>query len=217
MKPYDAYLFDWDGTIARTMEVWIEVVREAFEWQGMTDVTDDDIVQTFGNLRTKATELGVTPERIEEFDKMVGDLSHAKVPYAPAYEGALEAIESLKSQGKRLALITTDWRRNVDAKLVHNNLESCFDVVITGDDVKAPKPDPEGILRALEEIGVSKENAVMIGDSPHDLGAARQAGIDSILFYPPSHQLFYRLGSLEHEKPTHIISDLRDIVTREEA
>ena len=215
MKQYDAYLFDWDGTIARTLEMWLEVMRTIFTQFGKADITDDEIVQSFGNVKQKAFEYGIRTEDFEDFDRLLGDLSHAKVPYAAVYDGALDVLETLRNQRKKLALITTDWRRNVNVKLAHNNLNSSFDVVITGDEVSTHKPSPEGINRALAELGVHHEKAVMIGDSPHDVGAAKNAGIDSILFYPPSHELFYKLSTFDGDRPTYIVSDLRDIVAME--
>ena len=214
MKDYDAYLFDWDGTIARTLEMWLELMRTLFVRFGKPDITDDEIVQSLGNVKQKVLEYGIKPDDLEEFTQLLNELSHAKVPYAEAYEGALEALQTLRNQGKKTALISTDWRRNVDVKLTHNNLESSFDVVISGDDVQSHKPNPEGINRALAELGVPREKAVMIGDSPHDLGAAKNAGIDSILFYPLSHELFYKLSTFDSEQPTYMVSDLRDIVRR---
>jgi len=213
MKSYQAYLFDWDGTIARTLEVWLEVMREAFSRYSLSELSDDELVQAFGRWQPSARDYGVPAEDIVGFDQLVNDLSHAKVPYAPVYPAALETLEALKEQGKELALVTTDWQRNVNEKLAHNNLQGTFGTIISGDDVRSHKPDPQGILAALDQIGIEKDQAVMIGDSPHDLDAANNAGIDSVLFYPPSHQLFYELGDLQESQPTYIISDLHELLT----
>ena len=52
----------------------------------------------------------------------------------------------------------------------------------------------------------------MIGDTEKDVGAANNAGIDSILFFPPEHKRFYDIDKLKKHKPTHIVSDFRHII-----
>jgi phosphoglycolate phosphatase-like HAD superfamily hydrolase len=64
----------------------------------------------------------------------------------------------------------------------------------------------------LPAFGGTKSQAVMIGDSDKDLGAANNAGIDSILFYPPEHKKFYDLDKLRQLGPTYIVDDFRKIV-----
>ena len=55
-------------------------------------------------------------------------------------------------------------------------LEKWIDCKVTGDDVRQYKPDPEGIFKALEAIGVPPEKSLMVGDSPKDVEAGRVAG-----------------------------------------
>jgi phosphoglycolate phosphatase-like HAD superfamily hydrolase len=54
---------------------------------------------------------------------------------------------------------------------------------------------------------------LMVGDSASDIQAAKSAGIDSVLFYPPAHETFYVFQDLQLLQPTHTIHDLRAIVT----
>lgn len=212
MKTYEAYLFDWDGTLARTLEIWLEVMRSVFEEYGLESLSDDEIVASFGNVNNVALALGIPQSKMAQLHSRVHEMALVEVPYAEVYEGAIETINKLKNNGKKVALISTDHRSSIDIKLSHNSLEDFFDVVVSGDEVKSHKPDPEGINYVLSTLGVKPHDSVMIGDSPHDLGAARNAGIDSILFYPPSHQLFYELGTLRGENPTHIITNLREML-----
>ncbi len=92
------------------------------------------------------------------------------------------------------------------------DLTRFFQVIIAGDDTKNHKPHPEPLERAIERMGGTKEQAVMIGDSDKDLGAAKNAGVDSILFYPDEHKKFYDLSKLKAHEPTHIVSDFRQIL-----
>lgn len=205
MKKYDLYLFDWDGTLGRTLELWLNVIHDQFKRHGIIDITDSDVVESLGRLKPVAERLGMQPEQLESFLAAVQKDANTLALDVALYEGASELLDTLKNSGAKLALITTNWRESVDIMLSNHELESLFDIVISGDEVTMHKPDPEGIHTVLKTLKVPKSRAVMIGDSAHDLGAAQNAGIDSILFYPPSHQLFYDLKALKAYKPTYII------------
>jgi pyrophosphatase PpaX len=211
VKDYDAYLFDWDGTIVRTIEAWIEVVRQAFADYDITDVSDDKIVESLGKLKPVATELGLSGERLNDFMGHTEKLSHQAIPNADLYEGALTTLEHLKNSHKKLGLITSSWQTTLTLLLEKHDLAGLFDVVISGDDVERTKPDPEGINKALATLGVEKDDAVMIGDTEHDMHAAKNAGIDAILFYPPSHQLFYDLTVLTGHNPAKVIAGWEEL------
>ncbi len=62
------------------------------------------------------------------------------------------------------------------------DLLTLLDVVIGGDDVRRQKPDPEPIFKALNLLGVKPENACFVGDTVHDIKAAKLAGCIPIGF-----------------------------------
>jgi HAD superfamily hydrolase (TIGR01509 family) len=205
MKQYDAYLFDWDGTLGRTLETWLEVMHTQFKRYGIHGLSDTDVVKSFGRLKYADKDFGIPSAQLEKFKTDVQNDARKHAATTPLYQGVLPMLERLQNNGRKLALITTNWREAVDIMLKNSELEKFFSVVISGDEVKTPKPDPEGVLSAISTLGVSKERTVMLGDSPHDLEAASNAGIDSILYYPLSHQLFYELTALQKFNPTYVI------------
>ncbi len=211
MKDYDAYLFDWDGTLARSLEVWLEIKRELYHSHGL-ELTDEQIVLSFGRVRVTLQEMAVSNAIIDKILDQMGKLSSQRIPAAEFYPYAYEMLLALKAKGKKLALITTGWRETIDMILDKHQLHGVFDVVITGGDVKEHKPHPEGILTALKRLGVRKDRAVMLGDSDKDLLAAKNAGVDSMLFYPPSHQIFYDQSYLETCDPQFVISSWQELL-----
>ncbi len=84
--------------------------------------------------------------------------------------------------------------------------------MIANEDTDKHKPDPEPLEKALQLLNGTKQEAIMIGDSDKDIGAATNAGIDSILFYPSEHAKFYKLDELQALNPTHIVDDFRQIL-----
>jgi HAD superfamily hydrolase (TIGR01549 family) len=105
------------------------------------------------------------------------------VKRAEIMEGADKIPEILKQNEIRSAIYTNNTRKTVNLYFNNPKFEFLkFFEFFTRDDVKHPKPNPEGILTILKRKGIPKENTAYIGDSFIDAGAARDAGIRFILF-----------------------------------
>ncbi|MDO4642970.1 MAG: HAD family phosphatase [Cardiobacteriaceae bacterium] len=103
---------------------------------------------------------------------------------APFMPGADVLIHKLHQEGVPLALVTGDFRRNVErdfARSTHPELFEAFDVVITHDDVTQPKPDPQPYLQAAAALGIAPENLLVIEDSPPGIQAAVNAGCRTLI------------------------------------
>lgn len=209
MKEYDAYLFDWDGTLASTLEIWLEIMRQQYEEYGL-HLSDEQIVESFGKLEPVSLKFGIPESKIKQFTAGVQAIANTRVPEAPLFVGVHDVLIGLKQADKKLALISTGWRETITTVLTMHQLRDVFDVVISGDDVRNHKPDPEGILATLEKLDINKGQAVMVGDSDKDLQAASNAGVEGILFYPEKHKLFRDYDYLKGFHPVHVFSNWLD-------
>ena len=90
------------------------------------------------------------------------------------YDGVLDVLEELRGRDVRNGIVTGKSRSSWEITLAEIELGD-FDVVVVDDDVANPKPDPEGILAALDHLGVPPRNAIYVGDSPGDMEAALAA------------------------------------------
>ncbi|HSW99316.1 MAG TPA: HAD family hydrolase [Candidatus Saccharimonadales bacterium] len=212
MDDYDAYFFDWDGTLAQTFRVWMGITRKTLTDYGL-EATDKEIVRNlFGRAPLGLPEYGVPkvdlPQIFAEWDKS----AQAGMPTVPLYPGAKAVLDGLTRRGKHMALITSTVRPTVELTLKLHGLEQTFAFLVTGSDVTAHKPDPEGILYALDKLGVAKGRAVMLGDSEKDIRAANNAGIDSILYFPDVHKDFHNLEQLQADKPTYTIHSWQEFL-----
>lgn len=91
------------------------------------------------------------------------------------YDGVVEGIEWMKAQGYRVACVTNKAEAFTVPLLKDKGLYDYFEVVVSGDTCAEKKPHPMPLLFAAEQLGVSPENALMIGDSRSDVKAARAA------------------------------------------
>jgi len=218
MKSYQYIFFDWDGCLANSLGMWFDAIKSSLDKYNLT-YSDSDIVAMFGDLYNNSLRLGLKKEDFLTFKKMVYSNMDMLCEKVTLYEGAESILRELKSDGKRLALISSGSKNSLEKMLSVTGVDDCFEFVVSGSDVERRKPHPEGIDMALAKLGSKKESTIMVGDSEHDLMAASAAGIDSILFYPDSHKLFYDLEGLRKLNPTYTIKkfeELKELLDSEE-
>lgn len=209
MKQYEYILLDWDGNLAKTLDLWLETFRQVLDEEGFHP-TDEAIASSFGKTDEFFAKLGVKdPKELYERADQIG---RKRLPNVELYPDALEVLQYFRDKGKKTALITASNRANVAHLLDHYNMNNLFDVFIAREDITKQKPDPESLNIAIERLGADPAKSVMIGDSDKDVGAAANAGVDSILFYPPEHTKFYDFEKLKQLSPTHIVDDFREIM-----
>ena len=119
-----------------------------------------------------------TPPLVERFVEIyrtrIADLSRP-------FDGCVEALDSLASAGAVLTVCTNKRTALSIALLDALDLTRHFTAVIGADSAPAPKPDPRHLLTAIEAAGGFPDRALMVGDSAADVGAARGAGVPSIM------------------------------------
>jgi beta-phosphoglucomutase len=173
-----ALLFDFNGTISDDEGVQCAILRELFAAQGrpldeheyfdeLAGRSDPEIVERWlGAGHPAAAE--VLERRAQLFRKRAGDGSTV-----PAH--VREAV--LRAAGRAgLAIVSGAARSEVETVLRAAGLD-VFDVIVSAESVARGKPDPEGYLLALEQLGVRAADAVAIEDAPPGIAAAKAAGL----------------------------------------
>jgi pyrophosphatase PpaX len=212
MSSYDYLLFDWDGTIAKTLNIWSDALKEILAQRGHSFV-ETEIGANYEIFREQNHHLGTA-----EVDYIVNQallLSDDKMPLVELYSDQLKTLALLQQAHKKLGIVTTSKHAIIDALLDKHDMANLFDVVVCGDDVTQQKPHAEPIDTAIRLLSAKKVRTLMIGDSDKDILSARNAGIDSVLFYPPEHKRFHDIAYLKSLNPTYVIesfTELLDIV-----
>lgn len=207
MKKYKYILFDWDGCLAKTLQVWMKAYKTVFAEYGVYP-SEQEIGHHFGDWEGPKY-FGI--KDVEGCIKKIDEIAGEELKKVALYEDARKLLEKLKGN-KSLALLSSSPREILNAAVKHNNLTDYFEVVLAGEDVKNHKPHPEVIEKGLQMLKGAKSKAIIIGDSRKDLEAANNAEIDSILVYPQSHSLFYKFEELKAYKPTYIVNNLSEIL-----
>lgn len=176
-----AVLFDFDGTIADTLPLIFHSFREVFVKYNAKTHSDEEIIAMFGPPEKGIIESHIRPEQREAAFQHYLELYDSKHPeLVKAYPDIVKALQLLKDNGLHLGVVTGKGRDSAEISLRHLELAQYFDVIITGDDVEKPKPDPEGLLKAMDRLHVLPSQTVYIGDSNGDIQAGKQAGVRTI-------------------------------------
>jgi pyrophosphatase PpaX len=209
MKSYQYILLDWDGNLAKTLHIWLQATIDVLNKYGHIH-TETEVINGLPDLQSLMKHLGITDVEgiVDEIKARVQDL----LPNVELYPDALYVLEILKSKGKKLALVSSSNRHLVVHSLTKYNLMKIFEVIVTREDVTHAKPHPEPLEIAINKFKSPKADTIMIGDTDKDIGAANNAGIDSILFFPPEHKRFYDIDKLKEHQPTYIVSDFKEVL-----
>lgn len=178
-----AFLFDCDGTVINTNRLVLNSWRTAtnFFLPGKP-VTDYDIKKYYGQpLEESATllaeEFGVTDYDLKEIADVYWTYHgshHCDIDgLFPTVEGALRA---LKEKGAKIGIVTSGLSANCSKELEGLGVRELFDAIVGADDVTEPKPSPQPALICCQKLGVAPEDAMMIGDSKHDISCGNSAG-----------------------------------------
>jgi phosphoglycolate phosphatase len=179
-----AVLFDFDFTLADSARGAIECVNYALTKMDLPRADNEAIRATIGLSlpATLARLTGLTdPVSTNAFaTRFVERADLRMVELTFLFPDARYLIQELRKQGVKTAIVSTKYRYRIDAILARDGLTESFDVIVGGEDVTRHKPDPEGLETALRCIGISRRDAVYVGDHPVDAMAASTARVSFV-------------------------------------
>jgi pyrophosphatase PpaX len=177
MSKITTVLFDLDGTLINTNDLIISSFLHTLNHYYPDQYEEKDVLQFMGPPLEESFQ-GVDPDRVEEMIERYRTYNLEKHDeLVTEFEGVFETIKTLHENGLKLAIVSTKTRNAVLKGLKLTNLDQFFEVVITLDEVQHAKPHPEPIEKALEELGASASEALMVGDNHHDILAGKNAGV----------------------------------------
>ena len=184
MNKYKVLLFDLDGTLCDTDEMIVQTMQAIYkEFKPVKERTREELYYFSGPpIRdTLANEFpDQDPDYMYDVFKKVSKGFYKDYVYP--YKDEIEILTALKEKGYRLGVVTNKGLPLTIYSLEICHIESLFDVIISADDVAIPKPDPTGINKALEKLGIkNKEEVLYIGDNDIDYVTASNAGVDTLL------------------------------------
>jgi pyrophosphatase PpaX len=169
-------LFDLDGTLIDTNELIISSFLHTLNKFYPNKYQREDVLPFMGPPLYE-TFVEIDKERVQELIDTYREYNIANHDLlVKEFEGVFETVQWLKQQGYKLAIVTTKMSNVVMMGLKLTKLDPFFDVVVAIDHVTNPKPHPEPIEKALQQLNAKPEEALMVGDNHHDILAGKHAG-----------------------------------------
>jgi len=179
---YDAYIFDFDLTLANTACAIVMCANCAMEQMNRPPCSEEDIKKTIGyplgdmfETLTGIRDDSLRDEFVTRYMQIADGVMTEKTELFP---DTIRTLEYLKSENMKTGIVTTKRRSRIEEVLRKYRIEHLIDIVVGGDEVKKMKPDPTGLLFAISKLDAPKEKVLYIGDSIVDAETASNAGVD---------------------------------------
>lgn len=177
-------IFDMDGVIFDTELVYLEIWSKVFEKYGYK-LQKEVYAEVLGTGRENVKKVFLNNYRNElPIDKMYRekdeDLEKAVDKGIPLKQGAYEILSYLKNNNYKIALATSASKERALKQLRYADIEKFFDVIVSRDDVKETKPNPDIFLKAAKKLNVNPNECIVIEDSSAGIKAAFNAGMAGI-------------------------------------
>ncbi|GAC1624245.1 MAG: phosphoglycolate phosphatase [Nevskia sp.] len=188
VRPYDAVLFDLDGTLLDTAPEIAAAVNAALAELGLP-AAEEPLVRRFighGVRQTIAQAYDhVSPgaeaaQREADLDQGMlafGEHYGRMAPLSQPFADTVSTLTQLRAAGVKCAIVSNKEGRFVAQLLDGGPLPALIDLTICGDTLARKKPDPLPIAHTLQAFGVRPERALFVGDSRIDVACARNAGV----------------------------------------
>jgi len=177
-----AVLFDMDGVLIEAKDWHFEALNRALELFGMP-ISRFDHITTFDGLSTRqklemlSLDRGL-PRGLHEFLNEMKQIYTMEMVYTQckplfAHEYALS---SLKAAGYKMAVCSNSIRNTVETMMQKSGLDRYLDLMVSNEDVKKGKPDPEMYLKAIHHFGFAPSECLILEDNENGIKAAKASG-----------------------------------------
>jgi phosphoglycolate phosphatase len=208
-RRYDLIVFDWDGTVMDSTAVIAGSIQAACRDLGLIIPDDETARHVIGLGLDQALRYAVPdmPEAMRP--DLVERYRHhflAQDEAIPLFNGARETIAELHDAGYRLGVATGKSRAGLDRAMESTGMKSYFHSTRTADQTFS-KPDPAMLIELMDELGVSAERTLMVGDTTHDVQMAQNAKVDVVAVGHGAHSS----EQLQELNPLALIGDFAEL------
>jgi len=181
IKKYKLVIFDWDGTVMDSVTKIVNCIRSSAESLNLVPPSDLAIKNIIGMSLEKAIDV-LFPDNAAQHQALIKGYKRqysVDTTPTPVFDNVASVLGALKEQGIVLAVATGKGRDGLERLLEQSKLRHFFSATRTSDEALS-KHSPDMLYQLLEELGISAQDAVMIGDTQIDMTMAKAAGMDRI-------------------------------------
>lgn len=206
---FEAAIFDWDGTLANTKKAIVASFQKALSEINCN--TSNKLIERLIGIGSAETFKEILKIENVSFDKvLIESLVRKKVQTSielseevKLFDGSRDLLRILKGKIK-LGLASMNKRKFIEHMLQKFDLINYFDIIVTADEVKKAKPDPEIFLKCAKKMQVTPKRCLVFEDSIFGIRAAKGSGMSCIAVLTG----VYKRSEIESEFPDIIVYSL---------
>jgi pyrophosphatase PpaX len=204
-----ALLFDLDGTLIDSIGLLLSAFRYAFATVAGHVPAEKAWLAGIGT--PLVTQMRAFAENDEQLEALITAYRTYQRQHHDRllrqFDGVRETLSLLRSRGHPMAVVTSKAVELAVRALDYTGLREFLDVVVGADTCERHKPHPEPVLVALRLLGYGPDDAVFVGDSPHDIAAGNAAGVVTVaaLWGP------FDRATLDQAAPTYCIARIVEL------
>lgn len=210
-RPFDAVMFDMDGTLVNSQEAILASYHDATESiLGERFPVEKEDVEKIIQMRGQESFpliAGGDAEKAERIREAFGNAYKVHQERIPLFPEVEVMLGTLKKAGIKLGIATSKARERLDQDLERTGIGEYFDVTFTGDDVANAKPAPDQIIAGIEHFGIRPERMLFVGDGSNDVVAGRDAGARTA-----GVEFGFHPELVAAENPTYMLSSYLDLI-----
>ena len=179
MQNFKAIFFDFDGTIADTVNGILATMTATFKELNLPIPPQDAMKSTIGMLLGDALQqLG----NLDDSQRVIAVKTYQRLfrevelPNTRIFPGVSQTLQTLKSRGVKMAIVTSRGIESLRLILTQNNILEYFDELVTRDNGFKPKPAPDMVNYLLQKMSLAPSDVLVVGDTTFDIDMGAAAG-----------------------------------------
>lgn len=205
---YHLVLFDFDGTLADTLPFSLRVFNELAEKHGFLPIEDVEGARRLSMVQF-LTEYKIPLRKVPKITRQFIKKHREHMPHAAVFPGMDEALRQM-AERSRLAVVSSNSRRNVTTCLKANGVDYLFDRIVGH---KRLLGKSRSIKKVIRKLKLTPADCLYVGDEQRDIEAAREVGCDVAAVTWGIHPA----EMLELQSPTYLVhtpTELLGVATR---
>ncbi len=182
LSKYKFCVFDFDLTLADSSKAILTCFKHILGKFGYAIPDDTTIYNTIGKTLVDSIDIltGIknNPQREEMRVEYVKKADEVMAKDTFFYDDTLAMLQILQCAGVKVGIVSTKFRYRIVETFKCHTASFPVDLIVGGEDVTEPKPDPQGLELIIEKFGAAKADVLYIGDNYIDALTAQNAGVD---------------------------------------
>ena len=181
VQMHSIIIFDMDDTLVGTHDLIAASFEHAIAEYSSRKLEEDEVAMISGYSLSRVLSQRVPSHYLDKaLERYHGYFRDHFGTTAKTYTSMKQALTLLREKDTDLAVLTGANRKWTEITLQESSLSSFFSVVLTADEVNHPKPDPEGLIAIMKQLGADIEHTTYVGDEVKDIRTSRNASVRAV-------------------------------------